>query len=545
MYRHLLLAAVAVAVLVASCAPSAPSRPPCAEGKLCLEWGNGSEPVSLDPPKTTGTWEDRIIGEMIIGLTQNDPRGEAVPGMAKSWETSADGLVWTFHLRDAKWSDGVPVTADDFVFGIQRTLDPATASEYAYLIYLIKNAQAVNEQKLPPDQLGVKALDAKTVQITLNHPAPYLPELAKHQTMYPAPKHVVAKYGDLWTQPGHYVANGPYVLAEWKLGDRVRVTKNPYFYDAAHVCFDEINFYPTNDSVSAERRVRRGELDVSTDIQSNRIAFLRQPDQIPQMVRVHTYLGVTYLAFNTRDVVALRDRRVRQALTMAIDRDFITKKLLRGGQAPAYTFVPQGTAHYTTASAKPFWGEWPLEKRQAEARRLLAEAGYGPKNPLKLEIKHRNTPDPSLFMPAIQADWKQIGVQAQLVQNEAQIAYASYRNRDFQVADAAWIADYNDPKSFLDLQQSDTGAQNYGDYKNPVYDALLAKADHEPDEAKRAEYLRQAEKISLEDAPISPIYFYVNKNLVSPKITGWVDNIVDWHRARFQCLEGSGRQAAL
>jgi oligopeptide transport system substrate-binding protein len=517
---------------LAACAPEGPSRPACPEGKICIQAGNVSEPATLDPHKSTGTWEDRIIANLLVGLTDSDPKGEAVPAMAERWETSSDGLVWTFYLRDADWSDGVPVTAEDFVFSLRRILAPATASEYASLLYLIKNAEAVNEGKAPIEALGVRAVSPKILEITLNHPAPYLPELAKHHTMFPVPKHVVEKLGEAWVQPGNYVSNGPYVVTDWKLGDYVRIVKNPRFYDARKVCVDQVYFYPTPDATMAERRVLRGELDMNADIQSNRIAFLRE--KAPQYVRTNTFLGVTYLAFNA-SVPAFKDKRVRVALAMSIDRDFITQKLLRGGQTSAYTFVPPGVAGYQPAKP-PAWAAWTLEQRQAEARRLLAQAGYGPNNPLVVEIKHRNTPDPMLFMPAVQADWKAIGVDARLVQNEAQIAYAAYRSRDFEVADAAWIADYNDAMSFLYLQQSATGPQNYGDYRSPDYDALLAKADNEPDVKVRAGYLAQAEQLMLDDAPVAPIYFYVNKNLVAPKVSGFVDNIVDQHRARYWCV---------
>lgn len=533
MIRNLFLVALA-AIFVSSCGQKAPSRPPCPPGKICLAAGNGTEPATLDPHKATGTWEDRILSDMIVGLTQDDAAGRPIPGMAKSWETTPDGLVWTFHLRDAVWSDGVPVTADDFVFSLRRILEPDTASEYASLLYFIVGAQAVNEGKAAPETLGVRAVDPKTLEIRLNHPAPYLPELAKHHTMYPVPKHAVEKFGKAWVEPKNYVSNGPYVVNDWRLGDYVKLSKNPRFYEADTVCVDEIYYYPTNDAISAERRVKRGELDFNADIQSNRIAFLRK--EMPDYVRVYTYLGVTYLAFNN-NVPAFKDKRVREALSMAIDREFITEKLLRGGQKPAYTFTPPGVANYQAAKP-PVWASWPLERRQAEARRLLAAAGYGPNHPLKIEIKHRNTPDPMLYTPVVQADWKAIGVEAQLMQQETQIAYADYRARAFEVADAAWVADYNDAMSFLYLQQSATGPQNYGDYKNPTYDALLAKADREPDAKVRAGYLAEAERIMLEDAPVAPIYFYVNKNLVNPKITGWVDNLVDHHRTRFLCLKG-------
>ena len=542
MIRHLPL--VLLALLVVSCGPQKEARSPCPTGELCLHMGNDSEVLSLDPSKLQGTWETRVAGDMIIGLTQDGPDGKPVPGMATSWETSPDGLVWTFHLRPAVWSDGVPVTADDFVFSLRRTLDPKTAAQYAALIYFIKNAQPINDGKLPLTALGARALDARTLQLTLEHPAPFLLEVAKHQTMFPEPEHVIAKYGDDWVRPGRFVSNGPYVLKDWKLGDHIETVKNPRFWDADKVCIDRVFYYPTNDAISAERRIRRGELDWNGDIQSNRIAYLRRPDQIPAYVHTHTWLGVAYLAFNQggkTDLPALRDRRVRIALDMAIDREFITHKLLRGGQEPAYTFVPPGVANYTSATP-PVWASWTLARRQAAARELLRQAGFGPARPLRLEIKHRNTPDPMLMMPAIQADWKQIGVEATLAQTETQIAYDAYRNRDFEVADAAWIADYNDPMTFLYLMQSSTGPQNYGDYKNPRVDALLARADLERDAVKRAGIIREAEQMVLGDAAVAPIFFYVNKNLVSPDVTGFVDNIVDWHRIRYLCFKDAQRR---
>ncbi|WP_172448467.1 peptide ABC transporter substrate-binding protein [Caulobacter mirabilis] len=539
LFRNLFL--VGAGVLALSACQKGPVRPPCPEGKVCLQYGNTTEPATLDPHLSTGVWEDRIQGDLFVGLTQSAADGSTIPGVAERWDVSADGLVWTFHLRDSYWSDGRPLTAEDFVYSLRRVLDPKTASEYASILFLLKNAKAVNKGEAPPEALGVRALDPRTLQITVEHPAPYLPELAKHHVLYPVPRHVTEPNGERWARPGVMVSNGPYRLTEWRLGDYVKVVRNPRYWDAAKLCVDEINYYPTNDAISAERRIARGELDVNTDIKSNRIAYLRK--EMPGYVRVHTYLGVAYLAFNNNPKTGFppfRDRRVRQALAMSIDRDFITKQLFRGGQESAATFVPPGVANYRPVKP-PFWFDWPLERRQAEARKLLAEAGYGPDRPLKFEIKHRNTPDPMLFMPAVQADWKAIGVQVSLAQQETQIAYADYRARAFQVADAAWIADYNDATSFLDLQRSWYGPQNYGDYDNPAYDALMAKADLEPDADRRAEYMAQAEHMMLEDAPVAPVYFYVNKNLVNPRVTGWADNLVDHHRTRWLCVAKAPR----
>ncbi|MFO1013596.1 MAG: peptide ABC transporter substrate-binding protein [Caulobacteraceae bacterium] len=525
-------ALLALAALTLSACTSGEARQTCPAGKRCLLVGNGQDPTTLDPNKSTGTWEDRIISDLNMGLVQDDAAGNPIPGLATSWETSPDGLTWNFHLRhDAKWSDGVPITAEDFVFSMRRIMDPATASEYAYLISFIKGAQPVMAGQARPETLGVRAVDPYTLEIRLEHPAPFLLELAKHTTMMPLPRHVVARWGAAWVQPGHYVSSGPYQLVDWRLGNYIRVAKNPYFFDAAKVCFDQIDYFPTIDSVAAERRVLSGELDGNTDISSSRMARLRQ--QAPEFVHTHTYLGTSYLVFNSH-IPALRDPRVRRAIAMSIDREFIANRLMVDGKVPAYTFVPPGIANYTPP-APPVWSTWPFEQRLAEARRLMAAAGYSREHPLVLDVFHASNPDTALVMQAMQADWAQAYIKVNLNQRDAALNYQALRARDFQLASGGWIADFNDAINFLDLQRSTTHDMNYGDYNNPVFDALLAKADNEPDLARRAAYLRQAEAIMLADTPITPLYYNVNKNLVSPRITGFVDNIADHHRSRYLC----------
>ena len=538
MARRLILslAALGALTLTASC-DSGGGRAPCPAGKLCMEYGNGVDPTSLDPAQTSLVEEGHIMGDMFVGLSEEDVNGVPGPGVATSWETSPDGLTWTFHLRHSKWSDGVDLTADDFVFSLRRLMDPKLASDYANLLYGVKNGEAVNAGKLPLTAFGVEALDPYTLRIHLEHPAPYFLYIASHQVTYPVPKHMVERFGEKWTEPSHWVSNGPYVITEFKLGDRIHAVKNPYFYDAGSVCIDQINYYPTTDSISAERRVKRGELDFNDDIQANRVAFLRKPDGMPDYVKLHTWLGTAYVAFNAKSQPAFGDLRVRQALSMAIDRDFITRKLMRAGQLPANTFVPPGTANYP-GGAQPHWASWSFDRRQAEAKRLLAAAGYGPGHPLKFELKMRNSADPNLIYPAVQADWKSVGVEATLAPEEGQIAYADYSAKNFQMADAGWIADYNDPMTFLFLLKSNTGPQNISGYANRAYDALLDEADHEADLTRRGEALQQAERLAMEDAALVPIYHYVAKRLVSPKLTGWVSNLSDIHRTRYVCFAG-------
>ena len=525
--------ACAAALVLAGCQGKV-QRPACPTGQKCLEFGLSSEPDTLDSQKANTVTESWVIGDMMEGLTTDGPDAAPVPGGATSWETSPDGLVWTFHLRrNARWSDGVPVTADDYVFGLRRLLDPKTASIYAYLAYVIKGAQPINEGKAPLDTLGAKALDPYTLQLTLEHPAPYMLELAKHQSFYPAPKHAVERFGDGWVAPGRYVSNGPYRLVSWNLGDHITLAKNPYFYDAAHVCLDRVDYFQTPDAIAAERRVQRGELDITNTFQSNRIDRLRKV--MPGYVHTHTVLATSYLSFNTRDVKPFKDVRIRRALSESLDRDFMTASLMRAGQTPAYAFVPPGTANYPFGP-RTRWADEPLAQRQIEAKALLTQAGFTPAHPLKFQLKTTTNTESLLLAEAIQADWRAVGIDVSILQNDAPVAFAAFANRDFQVGAMSWYADFNDPMTFLGLMKSNVGAQNYGDYSNRTYDALLSQADQEPNAVRRGQILARAEQIMLDDEAIMPLFFTVARALVNPKVIGWVDNSENWHRSRWLCL---------
>jgi oligopeptide transport system substrate-binding protein len=533
---------LALAVLMAAvcaCAPHS-TRPPCPQGQQCLFVGNGAEPHTLDPALADYAWEMEVLNDLMVGLTANDAAGQPIPGIATSWDTSPDGLTWTFHLRDALWSDGMPVTAADFVVGMQRALDPRLASDNAALLYIIHNAEAVNSGAAPPSALGVEAIDPHTLRIDLDHPAPYLPQLAKHPVMMPTPRQALAKWGDAWAQPGHYVSDGAYTLVDWKQNDHLTVTRNPRFYDPANICLDRIAYYPVDDKIAAERRVRKGEFDFNgqNGIAISRVPLLLKPDQIPTYVHTHTGLETEYLQFNIKGVPAFRDRRVRQALTMAIDRDFIAGKLFRGVFTPANVLVPPGIANYP-GGAEPFWTKWPLAQRQAYARQLLAAAGYGPGGRrLKTSMTLRTAGDPGFYPASIQADWKAIGVDVELLRNDASVAYQTYRAGNFDIANPGWSADYNDAMTFLNMLITDPGTLNYGRYHNPAYDALIAKAEHDPDLVRRGAEMAQAEHIMLEDAAVAPLWFTSNTNLVNPRITGFVDNAADFHPSRFLCFAG-------
>lgn len=501
---------------------------------VVLHRGNMAEPFSLDPHKASGTWENNIIGDMFIGLFTENAEAEPIPGMAESWSVSEDGLVWTFELREAFWSDGEPVTAYDFEYALRRILDPATLANYASLLYPIRNARAVNLEGMPPEQLGVTAVDADTLTIALEFPAPYLPGLLTHYTTFPVPMHVVEEHGDAWVQPANIETNGPYKLVQWRAGNLVQVTRNENFYDNENVCIDDVYYYPTVDVQAAERRVRNGELHLITDFAGQNLEFLRE--QVPDYVRVNPYLGTRYLSFNTT-VAPLDDVRVRQALAMAVDAEFIASEILRDGSMAACAFVPPGVNAYPGSAQTPWCGV-PIEERRADARRLLEAAGFGPDNPLQLNYAFRATGDNPRIAPVLQRDWAEIAdwVDIEIGQVETQIHYSNLRAGDYEIGDGAWIGDYNDAYNFLFLAESDSVPMNYSRWSNEEYDALVDRANRTLDPNARGGMLAEAEQIMLEDAAYGPVTFYVNKALVNPRVTGWEDNIVHIHRTRFLCF---------
>jgi oligopeptide transport system substrate-binding protein len=525
-------------ISLTACQPQRVARQPCPHGQLCLEYGNTAESNTLDPQLAQTTSEAAILREVFEGMYTDGPDGGPVRGIALSAQTSRDGLVWTFHMRPEVWSDGAPLTANDFVYAYRRMLDPKTGSAYAYLLYVLKNAQAVNSGKMPLEAIGARALDDHTLQLTLEHPASYLPQLLKHQAFFPIPAHSVQVLKDHWVDPGKMVGNGAYSFKEWRLGDYVRLEKNPFYRDADKVCFDRVDFVPTNDPISAERRVLRGELDINNTIQSNRVPRLRADPASAAFVHTHPYLVTGFMIFNTRDVPALKDRRVRQAISMAVDRRFITDKLLRAGQVPTASFVPHGIAGYLPKDGphpQPAWADWTIERRQAAAQVLLGRAGYTSAHPLKLELKTTNVPGSLITAQSIQADLKSVGVDVNFRQEDGAVVFESFNLRDFQLGLAGWVADFNDPMTYLTLMKSDTGQQNYGDFKSPAYDALLKAADNEPDSATRTHYLARAEQMILDDANVAPFDTGINSNLVNPHLTGWVDNDADVHPIRDLC----------
>ncbi|HYD87993.1 MAG TPA: ABC transporter substrate-binding protein [Vitreimonas sp.] len=501
------------------------------KAKKSLDIANSSEPLSLDPHKATGSWENNIIGNMFVGLTTENERSEPIPGMAERWEVSDDLLTWTFYLRRATWSDGEACDAHDFEFGFKRIMNPDTLAQYASILYPIKNAQAVNTQGMAVDQLGVRAIDDLTLEIQLEHPAPYLPQLLKHYTAFPIPKHVHERVGEEWIKPENIVVNGAFILRRWWSNYIIHLERNPRFFDAPNVVLEHLYFYPQNDVQAAARKVLSGEAGWSTRFPSNQVEVLRR--DLPGYVRVATYLTCNYFSFNMTKP-PFDDMRVRQAMAMAYDRDFVASQIYRTGEQPAYKFVPPGVYNYPS-TARYRWAERPLEERKREAERLLRAAGYGPNNPLRFAFSHRNTSDNPRVAVVAQNDWNSIApwVTVELRGVENQVHYANLRAKNFDAGDGGWIGDFNDAKNFLYLFESRTGSQNYPGYNNATYDNLVHQSDLERDDQRRAQLMLQAEQLLLDEAPICTSVFINSTNLVHPDLTGYADNLEDIHRARW------------
>ncbi len=520
----LILAAAVLAVFGSTELSAAP---------MVLNRGNGGEPKSLDPHFIDVLSESNIVGDLLVGLTTLDAQARPISGAATSWSVSPDGKTWTFHLRNHLWSDGTPVTAHDFVFAWQRLQDPRTGASYAYNLWVVRNAEAVNAGKLPPSSLGVSAPDDQTFVVQLVHPAPYLPELLTHETSDPLPRHTILVKGAAWSRAENYVANGAYVPLSWVPNDHITLVKNPKFYDAAHVRIDIVNFYPTQDTAAGLKRLRAGELDTQTPMPLAELGWMRS--HMANYVRNIPFLGLSYVLINFRRP-PLNDVRVRRALNLAYNREVMTQKVLRLGDPPAYNFLPPGIANYQNTARLDFVA-MPYAKRLEKARWLMSQAGFGPDNRLHLSYELIADPDQKRIAAVMQAMLKQIYVDLDIVPVDAPIHSRNLRQGDFDLGAAAWFADFNDATNFLDLFRSRSG-NNRGKYSNPKFDALIDAAQQETDLKRRGDILLAAEKVALKDYPWIPTRFRTTQDLVAPYVKGWVENVRDFNRTRWLWIEG-------
>jgi oligopeptide transport system substrate-binding protein len=498
--------------------------------------GNSAEPTTLDPHKATSVWEDWIMGDLFVGLMHQDIKGDPVPQACEKLVVSDDGLTFTITLRDHVWSDGVPVTAEDYVFSFRRIADPKTAAQYVSILYPIRNMQQAAEGKVKPEEIGVKALDSHTLQIQVQYQTPYINQLLMHQTTYAVPRHVVEKHGDAWLKPENFVSNGPFLLNAWIPNDHVHVVKNPRFFGATDVKLNEVYYFPTQDASSALKRFRAGELDIANRCPPpDDVVILRKT--IPDQVKINPFISTYFLPVNqTRK--PFDDIRVRKALALAIDREILVDKVARIGQLAAHNVIPPGMPGYSYA-AKMTDLSLPLASRQQKARAFLAEAGFGPDNPLKFNFSIYNSKEFRRWSIVLQYMWRAVGVDMHIQPLDSQILYDYLRKKDFDVASAGWIADYRDPKNYLFLFQSSSTDLNYGGYSNARYDALVAQSDTIRDPAARLAALAQAEQQLLDDCGVIPLAHDVTRDLVSRQVSGWIPNVVNFNRSRYLSLDRS------
>ena len=487
--------------------------------------GNGTEPQELDPHTTTGLPESRIIGTLLEGLTRLDRQNlSPLPAAAQSWEVSADRTRYTFFLRpSARWSNGDPVTAQDFVYSWRRLLSPAIGNEYAFMLFPIVNAENFHQGKREFTEVGVRALDRHTLEVRLEKPIPYFLQILAHNSTFPVHPPTIERFGRIdqrgtaWTRPGRFVGNGAFTLETWQLQRRIIVRKNPLYWDAERVRLEKIHFFPLENTTTEERMFRTGHLHLSSTVPTDKLRWYRQHN--PSALMVHPYFGTYYYAFNTTRT-PYRDPRVRQALSLAVDRQQLVDAVLQGDASPAHSFTPPRLADYQPGTR--------LDFDPAQARALLAEAGYpdGKGFPVT-EILYNTSEGHRKIAVALQQMWKRhLNIDIRLHNQEWKVYLNSRRQQDYDVARAGWIGDYPDPTTFLDLMTSYNG-NNHTGWSDPGYDALLKQAATVADRAERNRLLLEAEAELLKAMPVMPLYIYNSRRLIHPRVRGWRSNLLE------------------
>jgi oligopeptide transport system substrate-binding protein len=482
-----------------------------------LRRGTSADAPTLDPVVAAGTLAAPIINDLFEGLLGKDAALKLVPGSAESWTVSPDGRTYTFRLRQGlRWSDGVPLTADDFLYSYRRLVTPATAAPIAGQFYLVENARDIVAGKLPPETLGVSAPDPRTVIIRLSSPAPYFLDLVGNLNAVPTPRHVIEKHGKDWTRPDRMVTNGPYTLVERIPQTMTKLRRNPRYHAAASVRTEEVEWYPTQDLATSLRRFRAGELDQILNFPPEEIDRLRR--EMPGALKIAPSQGRYFLVLNLRRP-QFADARVRRALALAVDRQGLTDKLLRTGVKPTFSFVGPDFTNYDGIRLPE--ESQSMAQRQAEARRLLAAAGFGPGKPLDFEYVYDTNEENRKIAVALAAMWQAVGAKARPVNVDFGQLNRQIRTGAFDVARWSYFASFDDPIALLQLYAGDN-TNNYAGYRNPEYDRLLRESDLMADPAARRALLAKAETLLVRDAPIIPIYDYVRRYLVAPGVQGWV-----------------------
>jgi len=532
--RFLLASTFIVGIALEGCHRVTPVEEGIASQTLLI--GNAAEPADLDPD-IISAWSDADVDYALFeGLTWVDEKTtRAIPAEATSWDVSPDGLTYTFHLRpNGRWSNGDPVTADDFAYAFRRILTPTFGATYSYMLWPIKNAEAYNEGKITDfAQVGVEVLDPLTLRIVLTQPTPYLPTLAAHQTWQPVQRANIEKFGKIdtrgsrWTRPGNLVSNGPFTLKAWIPNGRIVVEKNPYYWDAGHVRLNRIEFFPIENRVAEEAAFRAGQLHVTYGLPDSSVARLTR--EHPEWVQADPVLSTFHLFLNVKRP-PLDNQKVRRALALSVDREAIVQRVLSGTRRPAHAFTPPDCGGYTPRAG--------IGTDYAEARRLLAEAGYPNGHGLPvMEALSYQTDSAVRILEVIQQEWaKELGVHITITPQEQKTLFQNSRDGNYTIAFSGWIADYPDPTTFLGMMASGCG-NNWAKWSNQAYDDLLNRAAATVDNGQRMELFQQAEALLLQETPLIPLYYDTQIYLKQPALRGWVPSKINFHRFKDLWLE--------
>ena len=491
---------------------------------------NGTEPGTLDPHRAEGVPASNVLRDLFEGLVMEDPSGAYISGAAESWSLSEDAKTYVFKMREnGKWSNGDVVTAEDFVYGLRRSVDPATLSNYSSMLYPIKNARDIVLGKRSSETLGVRANGPTTLIIELEGPTPYFLSLLTHSTTYATHRPSVEKFGARFTRPGNLVGNGAFKLEEWRVQSHIKLVRNTEYWDNKNTTLEEVYYYPIDDVNSSFKRYRAQELDFTETVLAEQLPWIRQC--LPGDLKISPYFGSYYYGFNNTQPPFKNKPKLRTALSMAVDRNVITDIILGAGQIPAYSLVPS----VKTFKAVPAnWSQWTQEQRNQEAQRLYSEAGFSKEKPLEVEILYNTSDNHKRIALAIAAMWKQtLGVKTTLRNQEWKVFLETRRlKQGTQVYRAGWIGDYDDPYTFSQLLHSEN-EMNHPGYSSEEYDELINLAATKNAGESRLDVLRQAEKAMLEDMPIIPIYFYVSQHLIKPRVSGLEGNVMDHHYSKY------------
>jgi oligopeptide transport system substrate-binding protein len=518
--RRKLIASASVSLALAACGnrETAEGR----AGTAILLRGNGPDPDSLDPHRARSTEAMTVLRDLFECLTRLDAKAAPIPAAAESWTVSEDGRTYAFRLRpQLRWSNGDPVVAEDFVAGLRRLVDPATASEYAQVVDAISNAGDIVAGRQPPQALGVAAPDERTVVVSLSAPAPYLPGLMAHPSCAPLHRPSLASLGERFARAGSQVSNGAFVLKEWLQGSFIRAERNRHYWNDAANRLDAVKYLQIGDENAELRAYRAGELHCTNVVPRGQFDWIRE--NLAAELHISPQLSTYYYGFNLDR--PLFTPKIRQALSMVIDRERLAESVLRVGELPAYSWVPPGVLDYTPQTFT--YAASPVRERTEVARRLLAESGYTREKPLSFELRYNTGEVHNKVAVAVASMWKEaLGVEAKLAAVEFRSLIADVERRDIDVFRLSWVGDYNDPYTFLQYLKSSFGI-NLPGYRNPAYDSLLEDAARQTEGPRRRELLEQAERLMLADHPLIPLYFYTNKHLVKPQVRGWYDNVMN------------------